>query len=131
MNTFVINGILWGVETVDPGSSYLIDRTHQYKLATTDPKTKCVYLSSELMQKGMESLAQKVLIHELGHCVIFSYDLFEDIHRMVKPQYWIEAEEWICNFVADYGMMIFSIAKTVYSDDALHVVAKELERLVA
>lgn len=131
MNTFVINGIFWRVETADPGSPYLVDRTHQYRLATTDPNTHCVYLSSELMREGMESMAYRVLIHELGHCVIFSYDLFDDIHAMVKPEYWIDAEEWICNFIADYGTLIFSIAKTVSSDKALHIVAKELERLVA
>ena len=50
------------------------------------------------------------MIHELGHCAIFSFDLLPDIHRMVKEKYWIEAEEWMCNFIADYGMMIFSIA---------------------
>lgn len=130
MNTFVINGILWRVETVDPGSPYLIDRTHQYRLATTDPNTKCVYLSNKLRERT-DDLPQRVLIHELGHCVIFSYDLFDEIHEMVKPEYWVDAEEWICNFIADYGTMIFSIAQTVYSDKALHIVAKELERLVA
>lgn len=130
MNTFVINGILWRVETVDPGSPYLIDRTRQYRLATTDPNTKCVYLSNKLRERT-DDLPQRVLIHELGHCVIFSYDLFDEIHEMVKPEYWIDAEEWICNFIADYGTMIFSIAQTVYSDKALHIVAKELERLVA
>lgn len=54
-----------------------------------------------------ESYFDQVLIHELGHCALFSFDLICDIHQMVSREFWIEAEEWICNFIADYGMMIF------------------------
>lgn len=127
MNSFIMNGIFWRVETVDPDSPYLIDRTNQFRLATTDPKTHRVYLSSYIPT----DMIDRVLVHELGHCVIFSYDLFDSLHQMVKPEYWIDIEEWVCNFIADYGMMVFSIAKSVRHDDALHVVSKELERLVA
>lgn len=132
MDHFIINGIFWRVEIVDPDSPYLIDRTNQYRLATTDPNTKCIYLSNELSHgERKQSMAERVLIHELGHCVIFSYDLFDDIHRMVKPEYWIEAEEWVCNFIADYGFTIFSVAKTIYYNGAFHVTVQELEKLVA
>ena len=48
-----------------------------------------------------------VLIHELGHCVIFSFNLQYDIHKVVKEDYWLEAEEWLCNFIAGYGRLIF------------------------
>lgn len=121
MNSFILNGLVWRVETVDSDSPYLIDRTHQYKLATTDPNTLTVYLSDRIP----ESMADRVLIHEIGHCVIFSYDLFDIIHEMVKPEYWIDMEEWICNFLADYGFMAYSIAKSI------HMVPAELEKLVA
>lgn len=116
-----MNGIQWRVETVDPGSPYLIDRTHQSKLATTDPNTQTIYLSEDIPMR----MADRVLIHEIGHCVIFSYDLFDALHEMVKPEYWIDIEEWVCNFLADYGWMAYSIA------DSLHVVPSELEKLVA
>lgn len=127
MDTFIINGIFWRVEIVDPDSPYLIDRTNQSRLATTDPNTKSVYLSKAIPL----DMFNRVLIHELGHCVIFSYDLFDEIHQMVKPEYWIDAEEWVCNFIADYGMIIFSIANTISKDKALNIVSNELERLVA
>lgn len=127
MNNFIMNGIFWRVETVVPDSPYLIDRTNQSRLATTDPVTNCIYLSTDIP----EDMIERVLVHELGHCAIFSYDLFDYLHSMVKPEYWVEIEEWVCNFIADYGMMIFSIAKTVLKDDALKIVSRELERLVA
>lgn len=121
MNWFIMNGIQWRVETVDPDSPYLVDRTNQYKLATTDPNTHCIYLSKSIP----EYMHDHVLIHEIGHCVIFSFDLFEALHEMVKPQYWIDIEEWVCNFLADYGFMAYSIAKSI------QMVPAELEKLVA
>ena len=43
---------------------------------------------------------------------------------------WIEAEEWVCNFIADYGRQIFQIASTVLGDEAWSFIPYELERLV-
>lgn len=55
----------------------------------------------------------------------------DDIHRMCHPSYWIEAEEWVCNFLADYGTMVFDAAYSVLGDDAVSVVPREYERMVA
>lgn len=41
---------------------------------------------------------------------MFSYGLLEAVHSVVDPENWIEAEEWICNFLADYGDEIFDDA---------------------
>lgn len=121
MDSFILNGIEWRVETVASDSPYLIDRTRQYKLATTDPNTLTVYLS----EKIPNCMTDRVLIHEIGHCVIFSYDMVDYLHEMAKPEYWIDIEEWVCNFLADYGFMAYSIAKSI------HKVPAELEKLLA
>lgn len=127
MDSFYMNGYLWKVFFVDPNSELLVDRTGILRIATTDPVTYCVYLSNTL--KG--DLLNRVLIHELGHCTMISFHLLEDIHRMVKPDYWIEAEEWVCNFIADYGLQIFSTAYSILGEEAWIFVPYELERLVA
>lgn len=127
MDYFYMNGILWKVFFVDPDSDLLVDRTGCKCVATTDPVTYCVYVSNVL--KG--DFLTHVLVHELGHCVMISYDLLDDIHRTVKKDYWIEAEEWICNFIADYGLKIFSIAYSLVGDDAWIFIPNELEKLVA
>ncbi len=62
---------------------------------------------------------------------LFSYELLPDIHKAVKRQYWMEAEEWVCNFIADYGMRIFSIAYEVMGEDAWMFIPYELDRLIA
>lgn len=122
-----MNGYLWRVYFVDPDSDLLVDRTGFYTLATTDPVTYCIYLSNQL--DG--SLLRTVLIHELGHCTMVSFHLLDDIHRMVKPEYWLEAEELICNIIANYGWKIFQTAYDILGESALYYVTKELERFVA
>lgn len=127
MNQFTMNGYLWQIVFVDPYDPMLVDRTGVLTVATTDPTTLTIYISNELSGEFLTH----VLIHELGHCAIFSFDLLYDIHRMVKPKYWVEAEEWVCNFIADYGAKIFSIAYSVLGDDAWIFIPYELERLIA
>ena len=99
---------------VEPTNSYLIDRTGELRVATADPNTLCVYLSKDL--KG--DFLRTVLLHELGHVSMFSYGLLPAIHSFVKPSRWIEAEEWVCNFIADYGEEILNIANHILAPDS-------------
>lgn len=121
---FVMNGYLWTVETVNRRNPKLIDRTDQYKLATTDPETLSVYLSDELYGDFLMT----VFIHELGHCALWSYDLIDEIHRMTKPEYWVDMEEFICNILADYGFKVFGIMFKTMGYDAWKMIPKEFER---
>lgn len=127
MDSFYMNGYLWKVIFVDPGSDLLVDRTGNLTVATTDPETYCMYVSTDISGDFLK----KVLVHELGHCCMISFGLIDDIHRMVKPKYWIDAEEWVCNFIADYGLKIFSIAYSIVGDDAWIFIPYELEKMVA
>lgn len=126
MSNFYMNGYLWHVEFVDPYSYELVDRTGKMRVATTNPKTLCVYLSADLRGDFLET----VLFHELGHCTMFSFHMLHDIHRMVHPAYWIEAEEWICNFIADYGRAIFRLGYAILGENAWMLVPYGLERMV-
>lgn len=112
MVNFSINGYIWSVKVVRPMDYRLVDRTGSLCYATTDPVTKDIYVSNDIYG----SFLKIVIVHELGHCVIFSYNLLPAIHRMVIPEYWIEAEEWICNFVANYGPEIFDIYGGIRSE---------------
>lgn len=127
IRSFTLNGISWKVRFVSPTSPMLMDRTLVQTVATTDPQSKTVYLSDRLYGDFLN----RVLLHELGHCAMISFGLLSDIHRMVRPECWIEAEEWICNFIADYGLQIFSAAYHILGDDAWLVVPGELERFIA
>lgn len=123
-----MNGYLWHIVFVNSFDQKLIDRTGELKVATTDPYNLCIYLSIDL--RG--DFLIRVLIHELAHCTMFSFDLINDIHRMVYPKYWTIIEEWICNFIADYGMRMFKIAYSVVNNyNAWMFVPYELEKLVS
>lgn len=124
---FVMNGYEWHILRVDPNDPRLVDRTRNIRLATTDPNDLCVYLSNELSGE----MLTRVLIHELGHCAIFSYGLEHEIHRFVKRRYWVEAEESICNFLADYGRIIFNRVAEVLGKDAWRVIPFEFDRLIS
>lgn len=119
--------LLWRVCRCLPDDPILVDRTGRLTLATTDPKTLTVYLSEELTGEELN----RVLVHEMGHCALYSFDLLEAIRRMTYPAYWVEAEEWVCNFIADYGMQIFSAARHVLGEAALDIVPREVEKLIA
>lgn len=124
---FILNGYFWHVLFVPYDDSILIDRTGQRTVAVTDRSTLSVYLSSDLDGEFL----YKVLVHELGHCAIFSFHLDEEIHRVVKPKYWIESEEWICNFLWDYGLKIFEVMSQIFGDKALEFLPHEIEKLLA
>lgn len=122
-----MNGEQWHVKSVYPYDPELMDRTGKMCLATTNPIDHCVYLSDRL--RG--TLFSRVLIHELGHCAMVSFNLLDEIHRMVMPEYWIEAEEFICNFIADYGLQIFNTGYQLFGDDVLLYIPSEIEKMVS
>lgn len=125
---FLMNGDSWKIRFVPHNSSMLVDRTNTLTVATTDPKTYTVYLSNLLQGDFLMT----VLIHELGHCALYSFDLLDDIHRMTYPENWIEMEEFICNLLADYGLKIFRIAFNRLGYEAWKLIPKEFgSRLIA
>lgn len=126
MNTFIMNGHFWRVQSVPPDSSMLVDRTGEYRVATTDPQTQCIYMSSSL--EG--SFKKRVLLHELGHCVMLSYGLILSIRYNLPEDLWIPAEEWCCNLIADYGEEIFDKAHKVLGDAAWNVTVQALPKVM-
>ena len=108
---------LWKVE-LNPANS---DKLEGH-LGVTDPNVMTVYLSEELTEQEQT----RVLLHELGHCAIFSFGLYDDIHRFVKQEWWAYAEEWICNFVADYAKYIFESAYQVFGDIVWYYISNRM-----
>lgn len=127
MYSFSMNGYPWKAIFVKPNDPMLVDRTGALTVATTDPNTLTIYISKTISG----SFLTRVLIHELGHCAIYSFGLMDDIHKMCYPEYWVEAEEWVCNFIADYGMAIYRSAYDILGTEAFNVIPIEIERFIA
>lgn len=126
MKQFVMNNYIWKVITVPANSKYLLSRTG-LTVGTTDPNTLCVYISEELTGE----FKKRVIAHEMGHAACFSFHLIPQIGACCYPDRQIEMEEFICNFVANYGEMIFSITYRILGDSALLQVPYHLERMMA
>ena len=100
---FTINGIDWHIRFVDPHSKKLRRSDNSLTVGVTDFTDKCVYLSDTLHGAFLE----RVLCHELCHCVCMSWNI-------VIP---IDTEEWLCNFMSDHGREIIYLL-----DDLLSVI---------
>nr|DAJ94492.1 MAG TPA: Protein of unknown function (DUF3920) [Bacteriophage sp.] len=127
LRQFYMNGDLWRVRFVLPSDNVLIDRTGERTLAVSDYSTRVISIANNLYGE----LLSRVFIHELGHCVMFSYGLLSELHRMVKKQYWIEAEEWVCNFIADYGQFVIRTARDILGNRFAYVAPIGAERMIA
>ena len=115
------------MQFVSPHDSVLIDRTGERTLAVSDYSTKIISIANNLYGE----LLNRVFIHELGHCVMFSYGLLPGLHRMVKKQYWVEAEEFVCNILADYGQFVIGTARDVLGNRFTYVAPIGAERMIA
>lgn len=102
MEIFYINNIHWKVYYVSSDSHFLIDRTGTKCIATTDVKRKIIFIECNLSGETLK----KALLHEITHAAMDSYGLLEDIHKMVPRKNWIFVEEWLCNFIYNYGIEI-------------------------
>lgn len=89
---FTINKTKWKLDFVPFGSHYLTRSDGSQTIGMTDANEHCIYLSDKLYG----DLLEHVLCHELCHCVCFSYNISLPI----------DTEEWLCNFMADYGKEI-------------------------
>lgn len=126
MKRFFVNGNQWKIQFIDSKSKYLVDRTGEMRVATTDPQLNTIFLSKRLYGDFLKT----VLIHEMTHVILWEYDIISRIHKYCYPEYRIDMEEEICNILADYGELIYETAYTALGGKAIFVVPYEIERLV-
>ena len=115
------------MQFVSPHDSVLIDRTGERTLAVSDYSTKIISIANNLYGE----LLNRVFIHELGHCVMFSYGLLSELHRMVKKRYWVDAEEFVCNILADYSHFVIGTARDILGNKFTYVAPVGAERMIA
>lgn len=95
MDEFVINGIRWHIEYVSIDNSKLIRSDGSRTVGMTDWNTCTVYLASKLQGRYKE----RVLCHELCHCICFSYGIKMSIRQ----------EEFLANWVSLYGREVIEL----------------------
>jgi len=95
MNDFVINGIHWHIKYVGISNSKLTRSDGSRTVGMTDWNSCTVYLASNLRGRYLE----RVLCHELCHCICFSYDIKVSIQQ----------EEFLANWVSLYGREVIEL----------------------
>ena len=127
INGFYMNGDWWSVRWAEPTDPILVDRTNVLTCAVTDPVTMTIYMSNKLRGEFLT----RVVLHELSHAMMYSYNYLDEIHRYCKKRYWIEMEELIANLIADRAFEIYQRAYDITGDQSIQFVAYELERSAA
>ena len=97
--TFYMNNYRWEVVTVSSTSKWLRRSDGVLTLGVTDCNEMIVFISQHL--RG--SLFRKVLLHELTHAWMFSYD-----YKLP-----IEQEEFVCDFLASNAEDIIAKADEI------------------
>lgn len=98
---FQVNGVHWEIVFVNSNSDDLRRDDGSITLGVCDNNVKCIFISNAL--RGL--LYERVLIHELTHAWIFSYGIYLTL----------EQEEFVCEFVSNYGRSILSMADKLIS----------------
>lgn len=124
MDVFWLNGQKWRVVRVEPNSSALVDRTGRLTVATTEPQSRLICLSKELTGERLT----RVAVHEMAHAAMVSFGLLDDVAAFARPEKRIEAEEWCCNLIADYGLTVLRTAYALVGPMAWDVLPSELGR---
>lgn len=88
------------VVRVLPGDPRLVDRTGKVRVATTDPATRTVHVSSAIVPP----LLDRVMLHEVAHAITISYGLLEPLHAFMPEDLWIPMEEWSAQLVEAHGI---------------------------
>lgn len=100
MRPFAVNGDLWRVVGVRPGDPRLTDRTGVERLATADPSTRTICISSDVVPP----LLDRVILHEVAHAITMSHGLLDSLHDVVPQETWVPVEEWAAQLVENHGI---------------------------
>lgn len=99
--TFIVNNTIWRIRFVNPNSKYLIKSNGNKVLGMCDNNIKTIFIADNQTDRKTEH----IICHEITHSICFEYDISLDY----------ELEEWLCNFMADYGKEIIYIVEDVIS----------------
>ncbi len=97
---YQINNIRWYIRLVKADSSVLMRSDGNYTVGMCDRATHTVYISELLQGKFL----RKVLIHEVCHSAMFSYEIDMSV----------EQEELFCDLISTYGDEIIGIVDNIF-----------------
>lgn len=97
--TIIINNIVWNISFEPADSPKLKKHLGEFSVGACDLQNHCIYIN----ENARGDFLKKILLHEITHAFIYSYDLSFDYLK----------EEYIADFVASYGEAILDIYKKI------------------
>ena len=97
---YQINNMRWYIRFVKADSPMLMRSDGNYTVGMCDRATHTVYISELLQGKFL----RKVLIHEVCHSAMFSYEIDMSV----------EQEELFCDLISTYGDEIIGIVDNIF-----------------
>lgn len=82
------------------GNPLLIDRTGEFKYATTDPLTRTIRISSDVEPP----LLDKVVLHEIAHAITISHGLLGPLRDSIPDSMWVHVEEWSASLMERHAI---------------------------
>ena len=98
---FVINGVTWFLNFVQPRHPKLQRSDGSYALGACDNMTRTIYINNKLPQ----DMIKKVLCHEITHSAMFSYNIILTLDQ----------EELLADLIATYGEEIIDVTNRIFS----------------
>ena len=102
----VIAGHVWRVVRVLPGDPSLVDRTGMPKLATSDPGTRTISLSTSIPPEMFD----KVYLHELAHAVMYEHGVTELLSGVFDAEARVLVEELLAWFLEAHSIEVITAA---------------------
>ena len=102
----VIGGAVWRVIRVAPGDPLLIDRTGQPKLATTDPTTKTIRISTDVPL----DMYDRVYLHEVAHASMVESGVSDQLSRVAAGRKLVFLEELLAWFLESHSIEVIDAA---------------------
>lgn len=100
MNPVLVNGELWRIVRVSSGDPLLIDRTGALRIATADPLTRTIRISSDIEPP----LLDRVVLHEVAHAIAISHGLLPPLRDSIPEDMWVPMEEWNASFMERHAV---------------------------
>ena len=102
----VIGSNVWRVIRVNPGDPFLIDRTGVPKLATTDPTTKTIRMSTDVPL----AMYDKVFLHEAAHALMWEAGVTDLLSQVTAEREQVFLEELLAWFLESHSIQVIDAA---------------------
>jgi hypothetical protein len=108
MRPLILRGHVWRVARVSPDSPFLIDRTGERRIATTDPRTRVIRISESVPIPMFD----QVYLHETAHAIMVEAGVTELLEQLPDDRQQVLTEELLAWFLEHHAIEAIDAASS-------------------